>query len=56
MAKTICIILGLAFLALGILGFTELVPMFNNVPVYINITEIALGGLGILVGIFSGRR
>ena len=30
MAKTMCFILGFAFLALGILGITGLVPMFTT--------------------------
>jgi hypothetical protein len=53
MAKTMCVILGLAFLALGILGITGVVPMFTSEPYYINIGEIILGGLGLLVGIYA---
>ncbi len=53
MAKTTSIVLGLAFLALGILGITGLVPMFASDPGYINIGEIVLGGLGLLMGIYS---
>jgi membrane protein involved in colicin uptake len=58
MAKTMCIILGLAFLALGILGITGVVPMFTSDPNYVNIGEIVLGGLGVLIGIYArqGRR
>ena len=53
MAKTMCVILGLAFLALGILGITGLVPMFTSDPNYVNIGEIVLGALGLLVGIYA---
>ena len=53
MAKTMSIILGLAFLALGILGITGLVSMFKSDPIYVNIGEIVLGGLGLLVGIYA---
>jgi len=53
MAKTMCIILGLAFLALGILGITGVVPMFTSDPNYVNIGEIVLGALGLLVGIYA---
>ena len=55
MAKTMSIILGLAFLALGILGITGTVSMFTSDPSYINIGEIVLGGLGLLAGIFSRK-
>lgn len=53
MKKTMCVILGLAFLALGILGITGLVPMFKSISVYVNIAEIALGGLSFLVGVYA---
>lgn len=53
MAKTMCLILGLAFLTLGILGMTGLVPMFTSDPNYVNIGEIILGSLGLLVGIYA---
>lgn len=53
MTKTACVIMGLAFLALGILGSTGLVPMFRNDPIYVNIGQIVLGGLGLLVGIYA---
>lgn len=53
MAKTMSVILGLAFLALGVLGITSVVPMFTSDPNYINITEIILGALGLLVGIYA---
>ena len=53
MAKTMNVILGLAFLALGILGITGLVPVFKTDLVNINIIEIVLGGLGLFAGIYS---
>ena len=56
MVKTMCIILGLAFLAMGILGITGLLPIFTSGLVYVNIGEIVLGGIGFVVGIFGGRR
>jgi hypothetical protein len=55
MAKTMSILLGLAFLALGILGITGLVPMFTSDPNYVNIGEIVLGGIGLLIGLFSRK-
>lgn len=56
MKKTMCVILGLSFLALGILGITGLVPMFQSDPVYLNIAEIVLGGLGFLVGVYAPQN
>lgn len=53
MAKTMSFILGVAFLVLGILGITGLVPMFASDPYYVNVGEIVLGGLGLLVGIYA---
>lgn len=53
MAKTMCVILGLAFLVLGITGITGVVPMFTSDPLYVNIGEIILGALGLLVGIYA---
>lgn len=53
MSKTACVIMGFAFLALGILGITGLVPMFRSDPIYVNIGQIVLGGLGLLVGIYA---
>lgn len=53
MAKTMSVILGLALLALGILGITGLVSMFQSDLVYVNVGEIVLGGLGLLVGIYA---
>ena len=56
MAKTMCFILGFAFLALGILGITGFVPMFTSDPNYVNIGEIILGGIGLLVGIYARQN
>jgi hypothetical protein len=56
MGKTMNVILGLAFLALGILGLTGVVPMFTRDPNYINIGEIVLGGFGLLVGIYARQN
>ncbi|HWQ98887.1 MAG TPA: hypothetical protein VN538_12465 [Clostridia bacterium] len=53
MAKATSVILGLVFLAMGIFGITNIVPMFTNYPSFINIGEIVLGGFGLLVGVFS---
>lgn len=53
MKKIMCVILGLAFLSLGILGITGLVTMFQSDPIYLNIGEIILGSLGFLVGVFA---
>lgn len=53
MKKMTCVILGLAFLALGILGISGLGTMFQSNPVYLNIAEIILGGLGLLVGVYA---
>lgn len=50
MIRTACIILGLAFMALGIWGITGTMSMFQSDPTYINIVEIILGSLGFLVG------
>ncbi len=52
MKKLTCVILGLAALAMGILGLTGLVPMFKA-DLIVNISEIALGALGFLVGVYS---
>lgn len=51
--KLTCVILGLAFLALGILGITGWVTMFRTDPIYVNIGEIILGSLGFLVGVYA---
>ena len=53
MAKAMCFILGIAFLTLGILGITGVVPMITNNPFYVNIGQIILGGFGLLVGIYA---
>ena len=53
MKKMIFVILGLAFLALGILGITGWVPMFRTDLIYVNIGEIILGILGLSVGVYS---
>jgi len=53
MKKTTCVILGLAFLALGILGLTGLIPMFKTDPIYLNIAEIILGAWGLVVGVYA---
>ena len=50
MTRTVCIILSLAFMALGILGITGSVPIFKSDPTYINVVEIVLGCLGFVVG------
>jgi hypothetical protein len=55
MARLMSIILGLAFLAMGILGITGTVAMLTTDPTYYNIGEIVLGGLGLLAGIFSRK-
>ena len=57
MVRTACVILSLVFIALGILGIIGIIPMFKNTDnLYVNIGEIVLGGLGLLVGIFSMQR
>ena len=53
MAKAMCVILGLVFLAMGILGMTKMIPMFVYSPNIVNTGEIVLGGFGVLVGVFS---
>lgn len=53
MKKLTCVMLGLAFLALGILGITGWVPMFRTDPIYVNIGEIILGILGFVVGVYA---
>ena len=50
MLRTACIVLGLAFMALGIWGITGTIPMFQSHPAIINIVEIVLGSLGFLIG------
>lgn len=53
MVRTMCIILSMAFLVLGILGITGVVSMFKSNPDYVNIAEIVLGAVGLLAGIFG---
>jgi hypothetical protein len=53
MAKAMSVILGLVFLAMGILGITNRIAIFTSYPNYVNIGEIVLGGVGVLSGIFS---
>jgi hypothetical protein len=53
MAKAMSVILGLVFLAMGILGFANTIPMFASIPDIVNTGEIILGGFGVLVGVFS---
>ena len=48
-----CVILGMAFLALGIVGITGLGARFQYNPIYLSIAEIILGGLGFLVGVYA---
>lgn len=56
MTKLSCVILGLAFIAMGFLGITGITPMFQSDPVYVNIGEIVLGILGLIVGIYSRKN
>ena len=53
MKKMTCVVLGMAFLALGILGITGWVIMFRTDPIYVNIGEIILGALGFMVGVYA---
>jgi hypothetical protein len=53
MAKAMSVVLGLVFLAIGILGITNTIAMFTSNPSYVNIGEIVLGGFGVLTGVFS---
>ena len=56
MTKAACVIMGLAFLALGILSISGLVPAFKSDSIYVNIGEIVLGGLGLIVGIYARQN
>jgi hypothetical protein len=56
MLRAICIILALAFLALGLLGITDIVPILKTDSVFVNIGEVVLGGLGLLAGMFTRER
>jgi membrane-bound ClpP family serine protease len=54
MKKATCVILGIAFIALGILGLTGLIPKMS-VPelFYVYIGEIVIGFLGLAVGVYT---
>lgn len=56
MTKLTSVLLGLALAAMGILGITGLMPMFQTNPIYVNIGEIVLGALGMIVGIYSHKN
>lgn len=55
MARAMSIILGVIFVAMGILGLmgTVSVSMFGIDNTYVSIGEIVLGALGVLGGIFA---
>lgn len=55
MKRIMCIVMGLSFFVLGILGITELAPMLTNEHVYVNVGEIILGATGFFVGFYSRR-
>ncbi|HWQ78060.1 MAG TPA: hypothetical protein VN381_04550 [Anaerovoracaceae bacterium] len=55
MVRMTSFILSLAFLAIGLLGITNLLPVFRTYPVYANIGAIALGILGLLILIYARR-
>ncbi|WP_313183588.1 hypothetical protein [Lacrimispora sp.] len=55
MAKMMSFILSLAFLVIGFLGLTNLLPLFITYPVLANIGAIVLGILGLLILIYAGR-
>ncbi|MCC7575317.1 MAG: hypothetical protein KK926_00600 [Methanomethylovorans sp.] len=48
-----CVFLGLALLALGIMGLTGLMPMSASVLTYVYIGEIVLGGIGFIAGVYA---
>ena len=56
MTKLACVLMGLAFILMGILGITGITPMFQIDPAYVNIAEIILGALGLIVGIYSRKN
>jgi len=56
MSKMMNVILGLALIALGILGITGWIPMLVNDQIYVSIGEIVLGGLGLLVGVYAKQN
>ena len=55
MTKLTSVLLGLVLAVMGVLGITGLMPMFQTNPIYVNIAEIVLGGLGLAVGIYSRK-
>ena len=56
MTKLACVIMGLAFVVMGVLGITGITPMFQSDPAYVNLVQILLGGLGLIVGIYSRKN
>ena len=56
MTKLACVLMGLAFILMGILGVTGITPMFQSDPAYVNIAQILLGALGLIVGIYSRKN
>ncbi|MDP2891706.1 MAG: hypothetical protein Q8O09_01035 [Bacillota bacterium] len=50
MKRAACFFCGLALLALGILGMTDVVPAFKSSDLWVNIAEIVLGAFGFLAG------
>ncbi|MBN7771850.1 hypothetical protein [Clostridium aminobutyricum] len=55
MVRMTSFILSLAFLVMGFLGLTELLPIFKTYPVYANVGAIALGVLGLLIVLYVRR-
>lgn len=55
MVRLTTFILSLAFLIAGILGLTNLLPIFELYPVYANLGAIVLGILGMLIVIYVRR-
>ena len=55
MTKLANVLMGLVLVAMGVLGITGLMPTFQSNPAYLNIGEIILGGLGLIVGVYSHR-
>ncbi len=56
MSKMMNVLMGLAFIALGVLGITGLIPMFTINQIYVSIGEILFGTLGLLVGIYAKQN
>jgi hypothetical protein len=50
MKRAACFLCGLALLALGILGLTDVVLAFKSSEIWVNIGEIVLGAFGFLTG------